>query len=122
VSFRLKTILGIAAIEAVLLAILVFSGLRWLHDSNEEQLTQRGATTAKLFAATTKNAVLATDLASLESFVVEALNTPGVVYARVRNSEALVLAEGGDAEILARPFLPDMDPSQADDGVFDTFA
>jgi len=33
-----------------------------------------------------------------------------------------VLAEGGDAEILARPFLPDMDPSQADDGVFDTFA
>jgi PAS domain S-box-containing protein len=122
VSFRLKTILGIAAIEAILLAILIVSGMRWLHDSNEEQLMQRGATTARLFATTTKNAVLTSDLASLESFVGEALTDPGVVYARVRGENGKVLVEGGDKEILALPFSADVDPSKAQDGVFDTYA
>ncbi len=121
-SFRLKTIIGIAAIEAILLAILVVSGLRWLHDSNEEQLVQRGATTARLFATTTKDSVLATDLASLESFVEEALTSSDIVYARVRDDEGRVLAEGGDSAALARRFLPDSDPSQAEDGVFDVYA
>lgn len=36
-SFRLKAILGIAALEAARLALLVISGLRWLRDSNQEQ-------------------------------------------------------------------------------------
>lgn len=121
-SFRLKTILGIAAIEAILLAVLVVSGLRWLHDSNSEQLIQRGEATAKLFAATTKDAVLATDLATLESLVEETLSSPGVVYVRVRNAESVVLAEAGDPAILARPAVPDDDPSQAADGIYDTFA
>jgi len=121
-SFRLKTILGIAVIEAVLLAILIFSGLRWLHDSNEAQHIERGATTARLFATTTKNAVLTTDLASLESFVGEALTNPGIVYARVRNEEGLVLAKGGSESALARPFVADEDPSNASDGIYDTYA
>lgn len=121
-SFRLKTILGIAAIEAILLAILIFSGLRWLHDSNEKQLIDHSATTAQLFATTTKNAVLTTDLASLESFVAEALNNPGIVYARVRNDEGLILAEGGSENALARPFIADDDPSRASDGIYDTYA
>ena len=121
-SFRLKTIIGVAAIEAILLAILVFSGLRWLHDSNEEQLIQRVATTARLFATTTKNAVLTMDLASLESFVREALTNPGVVYARVRDESGKVLAQDGDEKVLARPFAADNDPSTALDGVFDTYA
>ena len=121
-SFRLKTIMGIAAIEAILLAILIFSGLRWLRDSNEEQLIQRGVTTARLFATTTKDAVLTTDLASLESFVREALNNPGVIYARVRDEDGRVLAAGGDESSLARPFAPDAYPSHARDGIFDSYA
>jgi hypothetical protein len=75
-----------------------------------------------LFATTAKDAVLATDLASLESLVHEALNNADVVYARVRDGDGLVLAEGGDAEALARPFTADSDPSRADDGVLDTSA
>jgi PAS domain S-box-containing protein len=120
-SFRLKTILGIAAIEAVLLALLVISGLGWLQDSNQEQLLQRGTITARLFATMTKDAVLATDLATLDSFVQEALANPGVVYARVRDAYGQVLAEGGSAEALARDFSPDADPSGHGDGVFDIF-
>jgi hypothetical protein len=82
-SFRLKTILGIAAIEAVLLLTLIVSSLQFLRASNEEELIKRAATAATLFATTTKDAVLATDLASLDSFVKEALKNPGLVYARV---------------------------------------
>jgi PAS domain S-box-containing protein len=122
VSFRLKTIIGVAAIEAILLAILIFGGLTWLQDSNAEQLVQRGATTARLFATTTKNAVLTMDLASLESFVREALTNPGIVYARVRDENGAVLAEGGDEHVLARTFAPDDDPSRSRDSIFDTYA
>jgi hypothetical protein len=68
-SFRLKTILGVALIEAVLLSILVWSGLRYIESTNEREFVQRAQATVNSFAVTTKDAVLATDLASLESFV-----------------------------------------------------
>ena len=42
-SFRLKTVLGIAVIEVVLLAILVISGLNYLKSSNENELFRNGA-------------------------------------------------------------------------------
>ena len=93
-SFRLKTILGIALIESVLLLILVISGLTFLSDSNEDQLLQRAQTTSRLFANATKDAVLSTDLATLESFVEEIMSNPDIVYVRIRNN-SMVLAEGG---------------------------
>ncbi|MCB1876074.1 MAG: HAMP domain-containing histidine kinase [Chromatiales bacterium] len=120
-SFRLKTILGIAAIEALLLAILIVSSLGLLRDSNEDQLINHARTTATLFATTTKDAVLSTDLASLESFVQEVLKNPRLVYARVRDNDT-VLAEGGDPQHLRQPFRADHDLTQVDDGVFDTTA
>jgi PAS domain S-box-containing protein len=122
VSFRLKTILGIALIEAILLAVLIVSGLRWLQESNQAQLLQRAETSVHLFTAMTKDAVLTLDLATLESFVQEALTNPGISYARVRDSQGRVLAQGGDGAALARDFRPDADPALARDGVFDTFA
>ncbi len=120
-SFRLKTILGIALIESVLLLILVLSSLDFLRTSNEEQLIQRASTTSKLFASATKNAVLATDLATLESFVEEILTNPEVVYVRIRSNE-LVLAQGGSAEILADQREPDQGLNSVTDGVFDVRA
>lgn len=121
-SFRLKTIVGIAAIEAVLLLTLIVSSLHFLRASNEEELIKRASTVATLFATTTKDAVLATDLASLDSFVKEALKNPGLVYARVISTTEGTLAQGGDAAALHRGFVADEDYEQADDGIFDTFA
>ena len=121
-SFRLKTILGIALIEAVLLAVLIVTGLRWLQESNQDQLLQRAETSAHLFATLTKDAVLAADLATLESFVQEVITNPGIRYARVRDAQGGVLAKAGDEVALARTFVPDTEPTQAGDGVFDTFA
>ncbi len=120
-SFRLKTLLGIAVIQTVLLLILVAGSLNFLRASNEEELLKRAHATAKLFAATTRDAVLATDLASLESAVAAVLTTPGVVYARVLDSRG-VLARGGDPQILSRPFQADARIDQVRDGVFDADA
>jgi PAS domain S-box-containing protein len=120
-SFRLKTILGIAIIESVLLLILVLSSLEFLRTSNEQQLIQRASTTSKLFASATKDAVLATDLATLESFVEEILTNPEVVYVRILNNE-LLLAQAGQAEFLNQSRLLDTELDAIDDGVFDVQA
>ena len=121
-SFRMKIILGGAAIQAVLLVSLIWAELNTLTASNTEALLARANTTTKLFASTTQAAVLTTDLASLESFVKEVLSNPGVVYARVLSNHG-VLAEGGDKHALARKFVADTSlASVANDGVFDASA
>lgn len=117
-SFRLKTVLGIALIEAVLLLVLVMSSLYELRRTGENQLRQRAETTATLFASTTADAVLAYDLASLESLVAEVLRNPGLVYARVLSGDE-VLAENGAQEVLHRPFVADDDFDAVMDGVYD---
>ncbi len=106
-SFRLKTILGIAAIEVALLAILIVSGLYYLKSSNEQQLLERGRTTAQLLATMTSDAVLATDLATLDALVAQSLRNKGIVYVRVRHKSGVVMSEGGDLDALEAEFSED---------------
>ena len=117
-NFRVKTILGIALIESVLLVVLVISSLDFLRTSNEEQLTQRAATTSHLFVSATKNAVLATDLATLESFVDGILTNPQFVYVRIYGGDQ-ILAEGGPPEFLTGRRSPDSNLGSISDGVYD---
>ena len=123
-SFRLKTILGIAFIEGVLLLTLIWTGLDLVHESLEDELTKRASAIATLFATTTKDPVLASDLASLESFTTEVMKNPGLVYARVIDQGGVVLAEQGDAQALEIPFNPDSNSHdlKLGDGVFDASA
>lgn len=121
-SFRWKIILGVVAVQAILLIILIWSGLNVLEKSSEDALIKRTETTGKLFASTAAAAVLATDLASLESLVDEVLSNPDIVYARVLSKQG-VLAEGGEKPILAHKFVADRSlVSAKSDGVFDTAA
>ena len=106
-SFRLKTVLGIAAIEVVLLAILIVSGVYYLKTSNESELLRSGQVTARLFSTMIADAVVATDLATLDTLVSSTLKNDGLVYVRVRSSTGNVLAQGGDAGALAARFKPD---------------
>ena len=96
-SFRLKTILGIALIEALLLVILITSGLQWMRGTNEKELISRSNSIAQVFAATAKDAVLSSDLATLDTFVNALLATPGVVYVNIRDTNTL-LASGGSSD------------------------
>lgn len=99
-SFRLKVILGVAAIEILLLSILVVSGLNYIRSSNEEQLMNRAETTAQLFATMTSDAVVATDLATLDVLVQQAARNPGMLYLRVLDRHGTVLANAGKREAL----------------------
>jgi signal transduction histidine kinase len=105
----------------VLLLILVISSMSFLRQSNEDEFQKRAHTTTRLFAAAVQDAVLATDLATLESTAAAVLENPDIVYARVR-SHGRVLAQAGDAGALARPFRADTGIDGIDDEAFDAGA
>ena len=122
-SLRLKTILGIALIEASLLILLVLTMVNFIKESNYEALSKRASTTATLFATTTQNAVLTFDLASVQSFVHEVMRNPDLVYARVVAPDGLLFAEAGDrSHLKAGVFKSDNDVALIDDDVFDAYA
>lgn len=121
-AFRWKLIFGVAAIQTILLVLLIWSGLNVLKQSNEDALLKRTDTTTKLFASTAQAAVLASDLAALESFMGEVLSNPDIVYARVLSKQG-VLAEAGEQRLLTRKFVRDTSLGTASsDSVFDTYA
>lgn len=121
-SFRLKTILGIGLIECLLLILMVFSAQRFLRESNEEQFVQRAASTVKLFADASKDAVIATDLALLDNFVNEIITNAEVVYVRVIGQDDVVLSKAGSTIALAKSFRQDNAFSDIDDSIFDVSA
>jgi signal transduction histidine kinase/DNA-binding response OmpR family regulator len=106
---------------AAVFLVLVWSGLQRLSISNEADLIARTSTNTTLFATLTKEAVRSSDLASLERLVAEVIKNPGVVYARVRAKQR-VLVQGGDSQALSRAFRIDRRVADVDDGIFDTFA
>jgi len=117
-SFRLKTIIGIAVIESTLLLVLVFSGLNYLSESNALQLQQRADSSTSLFAVATRDALLSLDLATLEDAVTEILKTPDIVYARI-SSDGAVLAQSGDPVLLEMTRSADASFASVTDEVFD---
>lgn len=118
-SFRNKTILGIIFIEAVLLVVLVWAMLNILVTTSASELTKRVQITGRLFTATGKEALLASDLASLGVLASEMVANPGIVYARVLDRDGVTLAQAGDSEALKRSFAPDSDLNGVTDGIYD---
>ncbi|MDO6687000.1 MULTISPECIES: PAS domain S-box protein [unclassified Agarivorans] len=94
-SFKAKTVLGVALIEAVLLGVLVYSSIGWLHDSNELQVEQHGRMMSSLFASTTKNAIITTDLATLDSLTEEFSSQKDVAYVVITDQNKRLLSKGG---------------------------
>ena len=117
--FRTKTILGIAAIEMALLAVLIGSALQILRDSNEEELTRRVTLGGKLLAAAAKDAVLSQDLATLNALVREAMASGQIDYLRILDSQGRVLAERGKGAFPTAPFKEDQSIADVTDGCFD---
>ena len=118
-QFRTKTILGVAAIEIVLLAVLVGSALSVLRESNEAALTRRVELGGKLLTAAAKDAVISQDLATLDSLAAEAMASGQIDFVRILDAGGAVLTERGDKTFLSRPFHPNIGIDQATDGIFD---
>lgn len=118
-TFRTKTILGIAIIEISLLMFLVFSSMSFLSNSNEKLLIQRANSTATMFSHAIKNAVLSRDIATVDALVKDFMNIEGVKYVKVMD-QGHVLAQAGDPSLLSRPMQIDKGLSSITDHIFDT--
>jgi|GEM_PF-1096883 len=118
-SFRLKTVIGIAAIEGFLLLVLVWSSSSTLEDSTQKELEKRGATALKLLATTARDDILTNNVATLLDFVNAVVDNEGFVYARIRGLEEVELASAGDEELLSQMREADSRASTVDDGIYD---
>lgn len=94
-SFRAKTVLGIALIEAILLALLIGLSLEYLATTKAEAIAERARSTADLFAILAKDAVLSDDLATLETLAEEAMRNPDLASLQVWGQGARRLVERG---------------------------
>lgn len=120
-SVRLKLILGVSIILLLLLFILINKSLQLLEQTSANELIKRANSSADHFARTMKDAVLSTDLATLDSFAKEVTDGSDLVYVRIYDAE-IKLVEAGDRKSLERPFSPDEGMEAIDDGIFDTYA
>ena len=120
-SFRLKTILGVALIELILLGVLTFQSAGFLRDSNQEQLAKRASNIVDILALTARDAVGSAERNTLDVLVQRTLEHEDIRYVRFSGPQG-VLAQGGDAGLLAKPFQADASIDQANDGVFDLTA
>lgn len=118
-SLRLKTILGVALIEAALLALLLTLTLNYLRNTNFDGLDQRAFSTSNLFASTVKNAVLSYDLATVESFTQELLNNQDIVYVTVLGDRGQMLSGAGNLPEAYTASLLEDSSSNVVDGIFD---
>lgn len=119
-SFRLKTVLGIAVIELMVMAILIGVNQFALGGSAATQLFQRTESTARVFADAFADAVIAMDLATLDATIETSVSNADLTYVRVKDSSGVVLSQGGDSQALSAPFREDESFDTArDDHVID---
>ncbi|UAA40766.1 histidine kinase [Paraneptunicella aestuarii] len=114
--------LGVALIEGVLLAVLITVAVRFMTESANEALIKRASTTSRLFATTTKDAVLSFDLASLDMFTVDLLQNPDIKYVKVLSSNGELLSSAGDDKLIKKPFSLDSSVESVKDDIFDVQA
>lgn len=99
-SLRLKTLLGIAAIEVALLAVLILNGVGFLRSTSEELIRARAQATAELIAATAVDAAVALDLGALETLARASAALPATAFVRIadRAGRPLAQADGPSAD------------------------
>lgn len=118
-SFRWRTVLGVALIEAALLLVLITVVLQQMREASEYSLQRYAETTAALFARTAQDAVLGYDLATLESLVAEIVQEPEVGYVRILRDTEMPLAEAGEESLLQRTFKEDKEAALIQDAYYD---
>lgn len=111
--------IGVAIIEASLLAALISVAVLFMRDFANEALIKRANTTAALFATTTKDAVLSYDLASLDTYTLDLLGNPDIVYVKVLSVDETELSSAGDQIFIDADFTADSMVESVHDGVFD---
>ncbi|EEX31204.1 signal transduction histidine kinase [Vibrio coralliilyticus ATCC BAA-450] len=102
-----------------MLIALTFSAMSFLSESNEKQLIQRAHSAASMFAHAAKDAMIATDIATLDDLVQEFMTIEDITYIRVMRGDKELSSDGNEA-LLQRTMLIDYNLDSVVDGVFDT--
>lgn len=98
ISFRLKTIIGIALIEALFLSLLIFNSLKILSTSHEDELQYRANTLADVFSHAVSDSVLSMDLATLYTLVDDLLASDEVLQVEVANRQKTLIIKTKPSE------------------------
>ncbi|MBA6339575.1 PAS domain-containing protein [Colwellia sp. MB02u-10] len=121
-SFKTKTIMGIALIETFFLLILVLESRSILYETIEFDLKERAHNISTLLATASVDAVVSEDIATLESIVDSAMITSNILYIKIRGLDR-VLAERGEQAFLERKFKADNSIAESEiDQSFDVFS
>lgn len=121
-SFKFKTILGIALIESIFLFILVFNSRTILQETMEKDIQAYVQSTVSLIGIASLNAVLSKDLATLDSIADFSLHNSSVLYVRIRDLDS-TLIEKGNQSLLQAQFNPDSSiNSSKTDGSYDALS
>ena len=119
-SFKVKTIIGIALIETLLLAIIYFTSINSLNHTNENQIKLRAQETSTLISLWVRNGLLTYDVGNTEHFISSLVESDGLLYIHIKNEDGKTFAFAGDPKFLDKKIEPDTTLEQANlDGVFD---
>ncbi len=121
-SFKMKTILGIAVIETFFLFILVLNSRNILYDTIEMNIDERAQSISALLANASTDAVIAHDLATLEAIIDSAMATRNILYIRIRDQDR-VLVQRGEQAFLGHKFKADNSITESElDGSYDSYS
>ncbi|MDR2877669.1 MAG: PAS domain S-box protein [Chromatiales bacterium] len=121
-SFRLKIVLGLLAIQLLLAFVLVWNSLNFLRVSNEAELSNRALVIAPGLATLMAPFVAQNDLDEVRRQSEAVLSRQAIVYVRVLSVDGTLLVEAGNPDALARSFSEDLLLEDVNDRIFDVSA
>lgn len=106
-SFRLKTILAMMAVAAVLMIGLVSGTLRYIERLTHEQFEEETKAQLSFYANTVAEALDIGDEDTLQRFAEAIMSNANVVFVRIQESKADgISVEDGDPGLLVQQFTP----------------
>lgn len=91
-SFRAKAIVGVALIEAVTLLLSIFGSLSQLRDGQSELLIQSANSAASLYATAISDALIALDLAKIETVTRGIIERGDAVFVEVTDDRGMPIS------------------------------
>lgn len=94
-TFRLKTIIGITIIQSLMLLILVFSSVKFLSDSSEQQLITRSAATLHMFTKAIKEPLSSGDDLAITTLMNDLIALGKICYVKIYDANGTLITKGG---------------------------
>ena len=122
-SFKVKTILGIALIESMLLALIYFTSINSLNETNENQIQSRAVETSNLISLWVADGLLTFDVGNTEAFISNLASGDSLTYIHVKNESGETFAFAGETIYKDIKAISDTTlESAASDGIYDVVA